>query len=238
MAPRRTFRRCAGRLLRAAGTAVVVAVALAGAGLFVALGVLPHTGSYRTMTVLSGSMRPTIRPGSVVVVRRIRLQDVRPGDVVAFQAPIPGHPTVTHRITEVVRGGDRPLVHTKGDANSSADPWVAQLGPGAGWRVVTSVPGAGRLVHATQTPAGHRVVTLGFPGLFLVVWMASLVGRGTGSPGDPTVLDGRRLLLTPMPEPARRTRRVHRHRAPSSALRHDSSVLSRHDRRLGRWAHR
>ena len=175
--------------MRAAGTAVTVVIAVAGVGLFLALGVLPRTGTYRTMTVLSGSMRPGIQPGSVVVVRRIDLRDIKVGNVMAFQAPTADRPTVTHRISEVVRAGDTPLVRSKGDANSSVDPWVVQLGPGPGWKLVTTVPIAGHAIHAMQTPVGHRIVTLGMPAAFFVVWMISLLGGEDTLPlRDPSLL--------------------------------------------------
>lgn len=164
-----------GRLLRGAGALATVVVVLAGAGAITLLGVGPRSGRYATLTVLSGSMAPTIAPGSVVIVRPIDLADLRAGDVIAFQAPIDGRPTVTHRVVEIERRGPRPLVQTRGDANSSPDPWKVALGPGRGWRVSHVVPEAGRAINLLTRPEVRRVVTLGLPALFLALWFATVL---------------------------------------------------------------
>lgn len=181
-----------GRLLKGAGALATVVVVLAGAGAITLLGLGPRSGRYATLTVLSGSMAPTIAPGSVAIVRPIDLADLRAGDVIAFQAPIDGRPTVTHRVVEIERGGPRPLVRTKGDANSSPDPWKVVLGPGPGWRVWHVVPEAGRAINLLTRPEVRRVVTLGLPALFLALWFATVlpgrdqegvVAAGGGAPG-------------------------------------------------------
>lgn len=164
-----------GRLLKAAGAAATVVVVLAGAGSVALLGLGPRSGRYATLTVLSGSMAPAIAPGSVVIVRPIDLGDLRAGDVIAFQAPIDGRPTVTHRVVEIEQSGPQPLVRTKGDANPSPDPWKVELGPGPGWRVWHVVPEVGRAINLLTRHEVRRVVTLGLPALFLALWFATLV---------------------------------------------------------------
>lgn len=198
-----------GRLLKAAGALATVVVVLAGAGAITLLGIGPRSGRYATLTVLSGSMAPTIAPGSVVIVQPIDLADLRAGDVIAFQAPIDGRPTVTHRVVEIERRGPRPLVQTKGDANSSPDPWKVALGPGPGWRVWHVVPEAGRAINLLTRPDVRRVVTLGLPALFLVLWFATLLtgrdeegvlaGGRTPAPGRPAPPAGPRSPRPSLP---------------------------------------
>src|ERR1044071_1341103 len=67
---------------------------------FLAIG--PRTGRYRTLTVLSGSMRPHFAPGSLVVATPVPVHDVRPGDVITFQTPTPDRRAVTHRAVRVL----------------------------------------------------------------------------------------------------------------------------------------
>ncbi len=71
------------------------------------------------------SMSPTIRRGEYVGVIRNSVDLVRPGEVVAFVIPGTGGTMVVHRVVlrQLYRGGGIILV-TRGDANSTRDPWV------------------------------------------------------------------------------------------------------------------
>ena len=66
--------------------------------------------------VLSGSMEPTIKTGSLCFVNKnIKLDNVKKGDIIAFKL---GNGTlVTHRVVEV----NDSIVRTKGDNNKNAD---------------------------------------------------------------------------------------------------------------------
>lgn len=72
---------------------------------------------YHAYIVRTGSMSPTYRPGDVVLDSRPRA--VRPGDVITFLHSHAAGDVVTHRVTGVSDG----LIHTKGDANATADVW-------------------------------------------------------------------------------------------------------------------
>lgn len=168
--------RTAGHLLRVAGGAALAAVAVAGAAALLLVGVGPHTGAYRTLTVLSGSMRPVVDPGDVVVVRPVPTGELRVGDVIVFSAPTPDRATVTHRIIEIVEPGPAPVVRTKGDGNSAADPWQARLAPGTGWRVAFVVPVIGRAINVLSRPDVRRIVSVAMPAGLAMAWLASVVG--------------------------------------------------------------
>jgi signal peptidase len=129
----------------------VAVIALAA----VALG--PRTGAYRTVTVLSDSMKPAFASGDVLLVTPAPASSVRAGDVITFQAPIDGRPVVTHRVIDVVSGGSAPRVRTRGDANRAADPWVARLDGGTIWRTRAVVPLAGSAIRVLRT----KVVMMG-----------------------------------------------------------------------------
>ena len=87
---------------------------------FVLLAVVTYgqaSGAWRLAPVLSGSMDPAIKQGSMVVVEQVDIHDLRVGDVMLFNAPIDGHPAVVHRVHEIGTIDGRPAFRTKGDAN-------------------------------------------------------------------------------------------------------------------------
>ncbi len=164
---------------------IATAAALAGSFLvLVVLGLGPRTGRYRTLTVLSGSMNPTIPPGSVVFVAPIPLPDVHVGEVITYQAPLDGHPVVTHRVVQVLQGGEQPVVRTKGDANAGPDPWVARLTGGPAWQVRMSVPRLGYAIQALREPDVRRVLLWIVPFLLAAVWLADIWSPSASDGGD------------------------------------------------------
>jgi signal peptidase len=84
---------------------------------------VPRLAGATPYTVTTGSMRPGLPPGTLVVVRPVAFDEVRVGDVVTYQLTSGRAAVVTHRVvaTEVTLAGETRLV-TRGDANSVADP--------------------------------------------------------------------------------------------------------------------
>ena len=131
--------------------------------LFLAIGLLPRTGWYRVETVLSGSMRPAFAPGDMIVVTPEPLRDVQAGQVISYHIPIGDQHVQTHRIVKVVRGGDHPVVRTKGDANDSVDPWKARLDGTKAWRVRLVAPKLGLLIVWLRSPPVRILTVFGAP---------------------------------------------------------------------------
>ncbi|MCL2653989.1 MAG: signal peptidase I [Propionibacteriaceae bacterium] len=110
----------------------MVASALTTCALFaaviltVALVVVPKVTGGMSLTVLTGSMRPGINPGDVVVTRGVDTQQAASlniGDVITF-LPYPDDPTlVTHRIIAKSVGAAGVSFITQGDNNNVADSW-------------------------------------------------------------------------------------------------------------------
>jgi signal peptidase I len=98
------------------------------------------TGRWRLLPVLSGSMGSQLPVGSLALATREPVSSVHVGEVIVFNAPIGDHHLVAHRVVRVLRQGARPTVETKGDANTSADPWRAQLAGPSLWTVRGHVP--------------------------------------------------------------------------------------------------
>lgn len=156
-------------LLRVLPGAVLTVLLLALALLVV----VPRVLGWVPLTVLSGSMEPTIPTGSQVVVSRADVDALEVGDVITVM-PYPNDPTlVTHRIVERTESVDGPTFRTQGDANDAADPWDVTEQQIRG-EVRYWVPGAGyvaTLLSGHTKALGTMVVAvslLGYAGLQLV----------------------------------------------------------------------
>jgi signal peptidase len=152
----------------------------------VLLGLLPNLGWYRTETVLSGSMKPYFSPGDIVVVTPEATRDVRAGQVISYHIPVGDHHVQSHRVIEVVRGGDHPLVRTKGDGNASPDPWTARLNGATAWQVRAVVPKAGWAIVWLRTPAIRRVAIFAVPLLLAILGLLRIWRAPSGSERDET----------------------------------------------------
>ena len=139
--------RIARRVCLATIIAVIVGIGATGAWLW-------HSG-YRAYVVHTGSMSPTYKPGSLVIDRPAR-GNYHPGEVITFRHSAQTTDVVTHRITDITSTG---LIHTKGDANATADVWDIRPDQVRG-TVVAGIPFAGfarRLPAATgRCCLGHR----------------------------------------------------------------------------------
>jgi signal peptidase I len=169
--------RVAGKAARGARTLAIGAfralqwsLLILAAGAAVGMGVLPHLGLYRTLTVLSSSMTPTFRPGDIVVVRPEPMRDLRLGQVITYQVPLPTRQVETHRVIRIIRGRgtNHPVVQTQGDANASPDPWTAQLNGTTVWRLEAVIPKAGYAISALRGRGFHVFSILVIPGLLAV----------------------------------------------------------------------
>jgi signal peptidase I len=142
------------RRLVAAAAQLALVVALVA---LVGLGLLPRTGWYRPVTVLSGSMQPAFSPGDMVVVTPEPVTSVRVGHVISYRVPVGDHHVQSHRVIAVFRRGGQVSVRTRGDANATADPWTATLHGTTVWRVRTVLPKLGWIVFWLRTPLPHQL---------------------------------------------------------------------------------
>ena len=168
----RTIIRVALRIVRW-GAALVALVALVG------LAVLPHLGMYRTLTVLTASMKPTFSPGDVVVVRPEPIQHLRVGQVISYQVPVGVHQVETHRVVKILRGRGTttPVIQTKGDNNTVLDPWTAKLSGATVYRLVAVVPKAGYAVNFMRGRIFHVVSVFLIPALMAFFALAHIWRR-------------------------------------------------------------
>ena len=145
---RRAARRC---VLLAAW----VVIGMLG-GLFMAVG-LPNLFHAKSLTVMSGSMQPTIGTGDVVVARQTSPMDVRVGDIVTFRDPWNDERLITHRVREMHVGDGLVMFVTKGDANTGTERWVVPTDGTIG-RVAFHVPKLGYLMVWIRSTIGLLLV--------------------------------------------------------------------------------
>jgi len=105
---------------------------------------------FRPVAVYSGSMRPTLGVGSLAVDRVVPASKVRVGDVITFNDPYVKGRLVTHRVARIVATNHGVAYRTKGDANTTRDPWAIRLDDKVG-RVAFDVPLAGYVLYYGHT---------------------------------------------------------------------------------------
>lgn len=97
--------------------------------------------------IISGSMRPSIDVGDIVIVAKQDIKLLKIGDIIQFNTEDRGIPTI-HRIVEASTEDNVPVFITKGDANNVNDAPVKQ-GQITG-KVIFVIPKAGWVTIAAR----------------------------------------------------------------------------------------
>jgi signal peptidase len=148
------------KIVKEAISILIVVALLAPAIIYVAPFLVG--GSFSSV-VMGGSMEPTIHVGSIVIVRKVKPEDVRVGDIVAFKT---GESKTIHRVIEKVIEDGSFYFRTKGDANEDPDPWIVKPQDILGELQLT-IPYYGYLIWFAQTPFGIVLFIL-VPAIILI----------------------------------------------------------------------
>lgn len=124
--------------------------------------VLPFDNVPRTYSVVTGSMEPTIKTGSLVLTKPIT--EVRQDQIIAFTSPDNGKDVILHRVFD---NSDLSAIKTKGDNNSAEDHWAVKKDDILG-EYVTGVPYAGNISMYMRRPVGFAVM-IGLPALAIIL---------------------------------------------------------------------
>ncbi len=119
--------------------------------------VLPITGNYKIMTVISGSMAPAIKMGSVVVVKPA--SDYKIEDVITFGPYSKTKAPTSHRIYDIKVVDGQPVYITKGDANNAPDTREIQKKDVLG-KVLFDIPYLGFAVDFAKKPMGFALIII------------------------------------------------------------------------------
>ena len=110
-----------GKLVKDIISYIVIAIVF----IFMVISILSNIGlfGYKFYDVLTGSMSPTINPGSLIVVKEIDDNEIKEGDIITFKGNSTSNLT-THRVVEVIEKDKNIKFQTKGDANDVLDPML------------------------------------------------------------------------------------------------------------------
>ena len=134
---------------------------------------VPSVFSGSLAIVRSSSMEPAMRAGALAVMLPVDPEDVKVGDIIAFDPPWDPDPNVivSHRVI-AVHNDDQLLFDTKGDATEDSDPYYVTAQSVHG-RVLFSVPYLGYALSS----AVRYIRT--WPGLVTLVCIPALVLVGS-----------------------------------------------------------
>src|SRR6185369_14539305 len=75
-------------------------------------------GGFRAYSVLTGSMEPVIKTGSLIFTQAPTSTDqIRKNEVITFEEPGYDNQYITHRVSQVINSNPGVVFRTKGDAN-------------------------------------------------------------------------------------------------------------------------
>lgn len=127
---------------------------------------MPGISQWRILSVLTGSMSPTIDAGDMVIVTKYNGEQPQVGDIVTYWQDESERSLVTHRVIQRLENG---YLQTRGDANHEAD---------GGWtnptyivgKVVFTLPYASTLQTFFQRPIVLGALLLLFIALSYEKW--------------------------------------------------------------------
>ena len=174
-----TPRTASGKRSKASGVARTIRTVIAYVLLLAILGaagiaaVALVRGTWMVTPVLSGSMRPGLSVGGVVISQQVPVDSLRVRDVIIFLDPFKPSEQIVHRIVKITKGpGGKLLFHTQGDANNVRDPWTLSIVGDYIYRARWSVPLVGYVAIAYQN---HRPFLLLGAGVVLVLIALSVL---------------------------------------------------------------
>jgi signal peptidase len=127
---------------------------------------LPIKNLPKSFVVVSGSMEPTIKTGSVAFTKTIDPKNIKSGDIIAFTSPNDAKDTILHRVNSI-SSTDPLLFKTKGDNNNDIDAWDVQ-DVGVKGVYFFAIPYLGTLAATLRQPWGFSLV-VGIPALIFII---------------------------------------------------------------------
>lgn len=121
----------------------------------------------KALNVYSGSMKPAILPGDIILVKKVPLWQIGSREVIAFKDPNGSNRIITHRIAAYRYENNQLVFFTQGDANSMIDDWKVSKAAIIG-KMFLRIPKLGYLIDLVKKPQGYLLFIL-LPGLYILL---------------------------------------------------------------------
>jgi len=128
----------------------------------------PHLG-WRVNAVLSGSMEPELKVGSLVVTCPVEPEEIVVGDIITFRPVSVGGHMITHRVVGIggIGQGSSLYFETKGDASDKPDPFTVPARNLIG-KICFHAPSWGYFTEFLKTPIGFLFAIV-IPGIIIII---------------------------------------------------------------------
>lgn len=150
----------------------------------------PYLFGYQIKTVLSGSMEPNIKTGSIIFVKTGEDPTTfKENDIITFKAE--ENRIITHRIIDVVVKNGQTMYRMKGDSNKTKDMNLVLPQNVIGKYTNITIPYIGYFIEFTKSKGGSLLLFL-IPGLLLLgyslitIWKTFVQQRRENSPNSAT----------------------------------------------------
>ncbi len=136
----------------------------------------PELFGYQLKTVLSGSMEPEFKTGSVIVVEpggdMTRFQK---GDIITFMEN--QDKLITHRVIDIVHTGGNIMYETKGDNNNAPDSTLVMSENVVAHYSGVTIPYLGYVGKFSQSKEGAALLLI-LPGVALLLYAGISIWQG------------------------------------------------------------
>ncbi|EOD01703.1 signal peptidase I [Caldisalinibacter kiritimatiensis] len=126
---------------------------------------IPSILGYKPMSVLTGSMRPVLEPGDMIVAKEIDPTKIKVGDVITYK--VSESTLVTHRVIEIIKKDNKIMFKTQGDANNVEDSKLVSTDQVVGV-LAFNIPKGGYIANFIRSPKGFIFLIL-LPLFFLII---------------------------------------------------------------------
>ena len=133
----------------------------------------PHI-DWRVNAVLSGSMEPELKVGSLVVTCPVEPEAIVVGDIITFRPASVGENMITHRVIGIWQSSSL-YFETKGDATDKPDPFTVPARNLVG-KICFHIPYLGYFTEFLKTPFGFLFAIV-IPGIIIIAMYVGSVWR-------------------------------------------------------------
>ncbi|WP_096188401.1 signal peptidase I SipW [Evansella halocellulosilytica] len=136
----------------------------------------PELFGYQLKTVLSGSMEPEFKTGSIIAVKPDGdMTRFTEGDIITFMEN--EERLVTHRVIDVVYSGDNVMYETKGDSNNAPDSSLVLSENVVAEYTGFTIPYIGYMASFAQSKEGGALMLI-VPGIILLIYAGFTIWQG------------------------------------------------------------